>query len=173
MPELIAPTARLHAEWLDAHDEWGPGAHEDGFGLQPSDEVRSRSGFTAWVTRLLDQSDPARAAAMGRLPCSYRWILEDGRVLGGIALRHELDERTWGLGHVGYGVRPSGRGRGLATWALGRVLDEARALALHRVLLVCEEDNLASVRTIERHGGVLDGGQDTEHGVVRRYWITL
>ncbi len=120
MPELIAPTARLHAEWLDAHDEWGPGAHEDGFGL-----------------------------------------------------RHELDERTWRLGHVGYGVRPTGRGRGLATWALGRVLDEARALALHRMLLVCKEDNLASVRTTERHGGVLDGVQDTEHGVVRRYWITL
>lgn len=53
------------------------------------------------------------------------------------------------------------------------MLDEARGPALHRVLLVCEEDNIASVRTIERHGGVLDGAQDTEHGVVRRYWITL
>jgi hypothetical protein len=41
MPELIAPTACLHAAWLGAHAEWGPGAHEDGFGLLPSDEVDS------------------------------------------------------------------------------------------------------------------------------------
>ncbi|MEU4715850.1 hypothetical protein AB0F73_19625 [Micromonospora purpureochromogenes] len=39
MPELIAPTVHLHAAWLEAHDEWGPGVHEDGFGLLPSDEV--------------------------------------------------------------------------------------------------------------------------------------
>ena len=53
------------------------------------------------------------------------------------------------------------------------MLDEARGLALHRVLLVWEEDNIASVSTIGRHGGVLDGVRDTEHGVVGRYWITL
>jgi hypothetical protein len=48
MPELIAPTTRLHAAWLEAHAEWGPGQHEDGFGLGPSDEVASPSGFAAW-----------------------------------------------------------------------------------------------------------------------------
>jgi hypothetical protein len=30
MPELIPPTVRLHAGWLEAHAEWGPGQHEDG-----------------------------------------------------------------------------------------------------------------------------------------------
>ncbi|MGC5019314.1 hypothetical protein [Micromonospora sp. DT47] len=29
MPELVAPTVRLHAAWLEARDEWGPGALED------------------------------------------------------------------------------------------------------------------------------------------------
>jgi hypothetical protein len=52
MPELIPPTARLRAAWLEAHAEWGPGQHEDGFGLRPSDEVRSRAGFAAWLARL-------------------------------------------------------------------------------------------------------------------------
>ena len=173
MPELIAPTMRLHAEWLEAHQEWGPGAHEDGFGLRPSDDVGSRTGFAAWVRQLLDRSDPAKATAVGRVPCTFRWIVEDSQVLGGIALRHELTEHLLRLGHIGYGVRPSARGRGLATWALGRMLDEGRALALDRVLLVCEEDNIASAKTIERLSGVLEGVQETEYGTVRRYWITL
>jgi predicted acetyltransferase len=51
--------------------------------------------------------------------CRYWWIVEDGRVLGAIALRHELNERLIQLGHIGYGIQPSARWRGLATWALG------------------------------------------------------
>jgi predicted acetyltransferase len=130
MPGLIAPSVRLHVAWLEAHEEWGPGVHEDGFGgLQPSDEVDSPAGFAAWVARLADQSDPAKAAAAGRVRCNYRWIVEGDQVLGGIALRHELNDLVMRMGHIGYGIRPSGRRRGLATWALGRMLDEALGLA--------------------------------------------
>ena len=66
MPELIAPTAALHSAWLDAHAEWGPGLHEDGFGLAPGDDVRSPDGFAAWLARLADQSDPAKTTDAGR-----------------------------------------------------------------------------------------------------------
>jgi len=172
-PELVAPTACLHAEWLAAHEEWGPGAHEDGFGLSPSDDVESADGFATLVRRLLDQADPAKASAMGRVPCSYWWIVDDSQVLGGIALRHGPDERVERLGHIGYGIRPSARRRGLGTWALGRILEEARALDLEQVLLVCDENNTASAKTIERLGGVLEGVRETEHGRARRYWIAL
>ncbi|MGY4394453.1 GNAT family N-acetyltransferase [Streptomyces sp. TE12347] len=168
MPELVAPTTHLRSAWLEAHDEWGPGLHEDGFGLEPADEVDSPTGFATWVARL---ADGPKAAGTGR-GCTYRWIVEGDRVLGGIALRHGLDDQVPQFGHIGYGIRPSSRRRGLATWALGRVLTEAWALGLDRVLMVCAVDNLASVRTIERHGGLLEGTRDTEHGPVRRYWIT-
>ena len=106
--------------------------------------------------------------------CTYRWIVERDRVLGGIALRHELNNywlRTGG--HIGYGIRPSARRRGLGTWALGQMLGEAANLGLDRVLLVCEVDNLASARTIEHHGGVLEAILHTELGTVRRYWIKI
>ncbi|WP_052434962.1 GNAT family N-acetyltransferase [Streptacidiphilus melanogenes] len=92
---------------------------------------------------------------------------------GGIALRHGLNDHVLQFGHIGYGIRPSSRQRGLATGALGRILDEARALGLDRVLIVCELNNFASVRTVEHHGGVLEGVRDTEHGPVRRYWIKI
>lgn len=173
MPELIPPTVRLHTAWLDAHAEWGPGVHEDGFGLQPSDEVDSPAGFAAWVARLADESDPAKAGEAGRVRCTYRWIVEGDRVLGGIALRHQLNDYVRRAGHIGYGIRPSARRRGLATWALGRMLDEARALGMDRVLLVCAANNIASARTIERHGGILEGIRDTELGAARYYWIRI
>jgi predicted acetyltransferase len=171
MPELVAPTVRLHAAWLEAHHEWGPGLHEDGFALRSSDEVDSPAGFAAWVARLTAQSDPAKPVDAGRVHCTFRWIVEDDHVLGAIALRHELNDRLMQLGHIGYGVRPSARRRGLATWALGRMLGEARELGLDRVLIVCEAGNIASAKTIEHHGGVLEDVRHTEHGPIRRYWV--
>lgn len=159
MPELIVPDARLHTAWLDAHAEWGPGLHEDGFGIAESDDVHSAGGFAAWIARLTTQQ------------ATYRWIVQDEQVLGGIALRHEFTDYVGWAGHIGYGVRPSARGRGLATWALGRMLGEARELGLDRVLIVCALRNAASARTIERNGGVFDGIGETRFGPVRRYWV--
>jgi predicted acetyltransferase len=174
VPELILPTVRLHAGFLDAHHEWGPGEHEDGFGLRPFDEVESPAGFALWVARLIAQENPARRLPQGRVRCTHRWIVDGNRVLGAIALRHDLNDFLLRVaGHIGYGIRPSERRRGLATWALGRMLDEAKTLGLERVLVTCEVDNQPSARTIERHGGVLEDVRDTELGVVRRYWITL
>ncbi|WP_174184022.1 GNAT family N-acetyltransferase [Nocardia barduliensis] len=169
MPALIAPTTRLHAAWLEAHREWGPGPHEDGFGLRLYDEVDSPTGFAAWVARLADE--PGQAVEGGRAQCTYRWIAEGERVLGGIALRHGMDDFVQRAGHIGYGIRPSARRRGLATWALGRMLDEAENLGMDRVLIVCAADNIASAKTIERQGGVLESIVDTDLGPARRYWI--
>lgn len=173
VPELVAPTVCLHAPWLEAHEEWGPGVHEDGFGLLPADEVRSPAGFAAWVARLAAESDTAESVAEDRAHCTYRWIVEDDRVLGGIALRHELSDLVLRVGHIGYGIRPSARRRGLATWALGQVLGEARGLGLDWALIVCAADNVASAKTIEHHGGVLEEIRDTEIGPARRYWVQI
>ncbi len=169
MPALIQPDVHLHAAFLDAHAEWGPGQHEDGFGLAASDDVGSPAGFAAWLTRLADRAEPAG----GRHGCLHRWIVEDGRVLGAIALRHGDDDYVRWAGNVGYGIRPSARRRGLATWALARTLDEARAIGLDRLMIVCAVDNAASARTIERCGGVFDGIHDAGPGPLRRYRVAL
>lgn len=162
MPELIAPTTRLHNAWLDAHAEWGPGAHEDGFGLAPGDEVDAPASFATWVTRLIDDAQ-----------ATYKWIVESDQVLGGIALRHRIDDYVSWAGHIGFGIRPTARGQGLAIWSLGRMLDHAQLLGLDRVLVVCAAHNVASAKTIERVGGILEEVRNTEHGPARRYWIEL
>lgn len=84
MSLLVRPSVALHAAWLEAHEEWGDGRHEDGFGLRETDDVRSSDGFRVFVDRLL-----ARESSPGDDGGTFRWIVEDGEVLGGIALRHE------------------------------------------------------------------------------------
>ena len=162
MSDLVAPTTELHAAWLAAHAEWGPGQHEDGFGLGPEDVVDTADGFAAWLARL--RSAPGS---------TLWWIVEGEAVLGGIALRHPADGQVPLHGHIGYGIRPSARRRGLATWALREVLSRASSRGLDRVLVCCDEANVASAIVIERVGGVLDDFRETPVGRMRRYWVDL
>nr|WP_296070027.1 GNAT family N-acetyltransferase [uncultured Actinoplanes sp.] len=174
MPELIEPTTRLREQWLASYREWPPGVHIDGAGLAATDDVESPEGFAAWVARLRRAEDRSIPPDAGWVHTTYRWITDGDRHLGAIALRHDLNDflREVG-GHIGYGVRPSERGRGHATFALARTLDAARELGLGRVLITCRAQNIASARTIERAGGVLEDVRDTDLGAIRRYWIEL
>jgi predicted acetyltransferase len=172
MVELIVPTTRLHSSWLVAHAEWGPGLHEDGFGLMASDETVSAAGFSAWVTRLISASDSLMTDDPSVSGCIHRWIVDGDDVFGGIALRYGDGEFIRSAGHIGFGIRPCVRRRGLATLALGHILIEAKRLAINSVLLVCDANNVASAATIEGNGGVFEGIQETKHGLTRRYWIT-
>ena len=132
---------------------------------------RTTADFAAWVHQRVRLTHPAGTPCPAERHGSPRWIVEDGRVLGGIVLRHVPDDE---IGQIGYGVRPSARRRGLATWALGEMLKEARAvLPVDHILIPCLADNTASARTIEHNGGVLEAIRDTQHGPVRRYRITL
>lgn len=174
MPELILPTVDLHASWLEARDDWGRDTHQDGSGIRRGQDLDTAEGFAAWVEELRRQSDRTIPVAAGLVHANYWWIVESGNYLGAISLRHELNDFLLNAGgHIGYGIRPSARGRGLATWALSAALDEARQLGLKRVLVTCDDANVASARTIERNGGQLEDTRDTELGYTRRYWITL
>ncbi|MEV0899458.1 GNAT family N-acetyltransferase [Actinoplanes sp. NPDC049802] len=155
MPELIPPTTTLHTAFRDCRTDWGPGTHEDGFGITTTDDPDTPAGFTTWIHRITT-----------RPHSTPRWIVEDGHLLGAITLQHRLNEQT---GHIGYGIRPSARGHGLATWALAQTLTLAHTTGLDRVLLLCASGNTASARTIERNGGTLAG----DNGHMKRYWITL
>ncbi|MED4162879.1 GNAT family N-acetyltransferase, partial [Halalkalibacterium halodurans] len=77
-------------------------------------------------------------------------------------------------GHIGYGIRPSERGKGYATLMLKLGLEKAAALGLEKVLITCDKENLPSARTIQRNVGVLDSEVVDERGIaIQRYWIKL
>ena len=108
---------------------------------------------------------------------STYWLVADGETVVGVSnLRHALTPflRHEG-GHIGYGVRPSARGRGFGNEILCRTLDRAEALGLSRVLIACDADNERSIRIIKRHGGVLEEDDVKAHDgtTMHRYWIAL
>ena len=76
-------------------------------------------------------------------------------------------------GHVGYAVRPAFRGRGYATAMLRQSVHRLAVLGVTEVLVTCDDDNIASVRVIERCGGVLQDIRRLadEAPPIRRYWI--
>jgi predicted acetyltransferase len=99
------------------------------------------------------------------------------RVVGRVAVRHSLTPLLERIGgHIGYVVVPEFRRRGYATEMLRQSLLIARErLGLRRVLVTCDDDNIGSIRTIEKNGGVLEDVVSTPelHVPKRRYWIDL
>ena len=60
-------------------------------------------------------------------------------------------------GHIGYSVDPAHRGHRFASRAVGLLLPIAWRHGLPEVWITCNPDNLASIRTIERAGGIYEG----------------
>lgn len=92
-----------------------------------------------------------------RLPGYRRWIW-DGEFCGHIGFRWQPGTSAlppYVLGHIGYAVVPSKRGRGYATRALALLLPEARKEGLAHVELTTDTDNLPSQKVILANGGTL------------------
>src|SRR5262245_57716230 len=128
----------------------GETIHGSSFRIADRDVLRDRAAFEEWVDWVgrMDRSD--EAPPVGRVPSSNRWIVEDGVVVGTIAIRHDLNASLLVEGgHIGYAVRPAARRRGVASAALGQALRLAARRGIDPVLVTCDDDNIASGRTIE------------------------
>ena len=92
-----------------------------------------------------------------RLPSITRWMW-DGEFAGTIGFRWQPGTSALPptcLGHIGFAVVPSKRGRGYARQALAEMLNEARAQGLPSVDVTTTPDNAASQKVIEACGGEL------------------
>lgn len=108
----------------------------------------------------------------GLVPCTNFWIIVDREYVGRMSIRHELNEylRNYG-GHIGYEVKVSARRRGIATKALSLALDYAREdLKLNDVLITCADDNIGSIRAIEKNGGYLVEKRIDANGRLSRFY---
>lgn len=79
------------------------------------------------------------------------------------------------LRHIGYAIRPNQRGKGYATELLRESLPLAKSMGLNKVLITCNESNVASAKVIEKNNGFFENNLYVENDkiTVKRYWISL
>jgi predicted acetyltransferase len=129
--------------------------------------------FSKWLESVAD----ARAGthvAPGWVPASFELAVVGGRVAGRLSVRHVLNDFLLRQGgHVGYCVLPQFRGQGIGKRLLHRGLEIALAQGIARVLVTCDEDNVASRRIIEGAGGVYEStyAGSGQRAPIRRYWF--
>lgn len=159
--ELREPIVEMLREWKATGEKIVPWA------IQKTDP----GDFTAYRESL-----EVKEGRHGLVPDSTFFCVDEDRqkIVGAVNIRHRLNERLLRSGgHIGDGVRPSERGRGIATAMIALALEECRKLGIARVLMVCDKQNVASARSIVKNGGVLENEIRNGDEVLQRYWIDL
>ncbi|KGM44670.1 GNAT family N-acetyltransferase [Neobacillus niacini] len=168
---LIKPTIELKDEYLSFYKEWVD-SKED---MVPWVIQKDPSDFEEMVQFLKD-NEQGHNLREGWVPDSTFWLInQDKRIVGAVNIRHQLTPFLLNRGgHIGYGIRPSERRKGFATKLLSLSIEKAKELGIRKALVVCDEDNTGSFKTIINNGGIPDSDFIEEDGnIVKRFWIEL
>lgn len=170
MMRLVKPSKELEEAYIDYISEW------EGSGEEIVPLASSRNGKS--YEELLKQwaeNETDKAYERGWVPSTLYFLADDdGKIYGASHIRHELNEYlSRAGGHVGYGIRPSERGKGLAARMLGMTLPLAGQLGISKLLVTCDKCNPASAKTILKNGGILENEVLCDGEIVQRYWIAL
>ncbi|WP_225742999.1 GNAT family N-acetyltransferase [Marinilactibacillus sp. Marseille-P9653] len=105
---------------------------------------------------------------------TYFLFLEEQEIAGAINCRYQLNDQLKHIGgHIGYGISPVHRRKGLAHLILGKTLPLFKEKGIERVLLTADDDNLGSVRTIKNHQGQKISSDIKDEKMFSRYWINV
>jgi len=170
MARLVRPSQQYRESYLQALQEF----HEEGLNLH-LDYDNIAADFAAFVQGLLDKEDQAKVAPR-KVPDSVYWLIEGDSYIGRISIRHELNNYLTRIGgHIGYDIRSSERRKGYGKQILALALPKAREIGLKKVLLTCDNDNIASKKIIEANGGIFAGEHKVEEQEtpILHYWIDL
>ncbi|MFA5934659.1 MAG: GNAT family N-acetyltransferase [Candidatus Paceibacterota bacterium] len=122
----------------------------------------------------LENAEKGIGLEEGYVPYTYMFLVDDDKYIGTVSIRHKLNDilKKEG-GHIGYDVRPSERRKGYGTMILKLSLLIAKQIGLDRVMITCDDNNVASWKIMEKNGAVLDEKYDYKGRFKRRYWIDI
>lgn len=100
------------------------------------------------------------------------WLVSGGEILGVSNLRHCLNDRIrLAGGHIGLGIRPAWRGKGLGSKLMKRTLGKAFERGINPVHVHCHKNNQASARMIIANGGVPESESGAGDQAIARYLV--
>lgn len=165
-PQFAEPSMQYKDSYLDALKEYN---EVDGDKIDIEEREKNFEGFISKLEADKKPQDP------NRVPSFEYWYVNGDRYIGKINYRSELNDslRLKG-GNVGYSIRPSERGKGYATEMMKYIIEKAKNEGQKELLLSCDSDNVASIKVIEKSGGILkDTGVDENKVPINRYIISL
>lgn len=174
-----SPSQKIHLRQPEAFDREQVMAYRKEFlaidsRMDGTCALNEYDDFDAWLANVRRYSSPETTPA-GKVPSTqYLALDENEHLVGMVNLRHCLNDYLMEFGgHIGYSVRPADRKNGYAIQMLKLALDEAKALGIDRVRIACDRYNIASAKTIQANGGVLDGERydPQDSTLTQRYWI--
>ena len=133
------------------------------------------SSIEVWLEELKKRSCED-TVPKGLVPSStYLAVREkDNYIVGMIDIRHYLNEYLTQVGgHIGYGVRKTERNKGYAKQMLKLALEKCKELKKKKVLITCDEDNIASEKVILSANAKLEDIRNVDGENKKRFWIDL
>ena len=133
------------------------------------------SSIEDWLEELKKRSSED-TVPKGLVPSStYLGVREkDNYIVGMIDIRHYLNEYLTQVGgHIGYGVRKTERNKGYAKQMLKLALEKCKELKIKKVLITCDEDNIASEKVILSVNAKLEDIRNVDGENKKRFWIDL
>ena len=133
------------------------------------------SSIEDWLEELKKRSSEATVPE-GLVPSStYLGVREkDNYIVGMIDIRHYLNEYLTQVGgNIGYSVRKTERNKGYAKRMLKLALEKCKELKIKKVLITCDEDNIASEKVILSANAKFEDIRCIDGENKKRFWIEL
>lgn len=170
MIQLVRPTAEMKEaalEYKREHFEYGDTE------INGSELLDQMDSYEEWLVSVSNNTSPETVNPAWVVTDTFFAVNEEGRIVGIIDLRHTLNDFLQDFGNSGYSVRPSERRKGYATEMLRQVKDVARNAGMTELHMATFKDNIASVKTIVKNGGVAEREFEAEGKPAQMYVITL
>ena len=163
--KLVLPSSKYHQSYISYIKELG-------------DEVRypftlnlSFNNFEQLLVQLKSYS-LGENLPDDSVPNTTLWLVEGLNIIGVSNVRHHLNSRIENCGgHIGLGIRPSYRGKGLGNYLMQLSIKYLHDLGVKPVHIHCYKNNISSAKAIKNNCGVLNSEFNDNNKVIQRYLV--